>query len=550
MMKVDGAQCDGAQAERGVHARVPRRLQGVVPTRAVFGRGAQNATAWALVKRLLEAHVLEGTPTAAERVSTMGPIVEDRAPLTTIISREHWAEMDRAAPPPDARAPTPFDTTPAILADLMIASLLGPSGDTVSLDPDDESAILTLRLGNATAARLAVSADVAAAAIGRLARMAGLDPLTERDSPTETRTARMAIRAGGDAAEVLVTIGATARGLVAEVRLLTLRGRAAEHRPRAQLRRCTVCGTFQPPLRQRCEIDDGALRDVWDEPKIGGTLGAYLLRSRLGEGAMGEVFAAEHALIGRQVAIKVMRARPAADPALESRFLFEARATSRLRHPNVVEVTDYGVLVSGSPFIVMERLQGESLEQRIAHGRALEPRAALRVARATALGLGAAHEGGVIHNDLKPSNVFLLSDSSDEAPRLKVIDFGAASLAGAQDEVVLGTAAHMAPERISGEPSDVRSDAYSLGVMLYRLLSGGLPFDAEDAPAMFVAHATKTPKPLTSPHGVLPSRVVRVVMRALEKKPSERYQTMTHLIVDIDHALGSFDAPGWRRWLP
>ena len=445
----------------------------------------------------------------------------------------------------------PFDASPAVLADLMIAALLGPRGGVVSLDPDGDSAALVVRRGNTTAARLATSGDVAAAAIGRLARMAGLDPLTERGSPTEPRAARVAVKIGGDAAEVLVTIGATSLGMFAELRLLLLQGRAVEHGPVAQLKRCVTCSAYQPPLRQRCEKDGGVLREVWDDPKPGGTLGAYLLGSLLGEGAVGEVYAAEHAFIERRVAIKVLRARLATEPAIESQFLFEARATSRLRHPNVVEVTDYGVLANGSPFIVMERLDGESLDKRLAQGKALEPRLALRIARATALGLSAAHDRGVIHNDLKPSNVILLRNTSDDAVGLKVIDFGAASPTGAEDDgVVLGTAAYMAPERISGDASDVRSDTYSLGVMLHRMLSGELPFDADDAIAMFLAHLSKAPKPLTIPLGVLPSRVVHIVARALQKKPSERYQTMTHMILDLDHALESFDTSGWRKWLP
>ena len=469
-------------------------------------------------------------------MSVTGKTASDRATVTE--------KRPRACSPPVAVAP-------AVLADLMVTALLGPGGGLVSLDPDGDSALLALRRGNATMAQLTISGDVAAGAIGRLARMAGLDPLTERGSATETRAARLTVRVGSDFAEILVTIGATSLGMSAELRLLSLRGRAIEHHPLAQLKRCATCGAYQPSLRQRCEVDGGLLRELRDDPTPGGTIGVYCLRSLLGEGAMGQVFAAEHALIERSVAIKVLRARMATDPALESRFLFEARATSRLRHPNVVEVTDYGVLASGSPFIVMERLEGESLERHIANGRALEPRAALRIARMTALGLGAAHDGGVIHNDLKPSNVILLRDSSDEAPRLKIIDFGAASLAGVEDDgVVVGTAAYMAPERICGDPSDVRSDSYSLGVMLYRMLSGTLPFDTEDSTAMFAAHVNNTPKPLTSPLGALPARVVRVVTRALEKKPSERYQTMKQMIVDIDLALASLEAVGWRRWLP
>jgi tRNA A-37 threonylcarbamoyl transferase component Bud32 len=453
--------------------------------------------------------------------------------------------------PDDVAPASAVDGGPAVLADLMIAALLRPGGGIVSLDPDGESAALGLRRGNATMTQLTVSGDVAAGAICRLARMAGLDPLTERSSPTDPRAARLAVRVGADSAEILVTLGATSLGMFTELRLLTLHGRAVEHRPLPQLKRCASCGSYQPPLRERCDVDGGALRELWDDPRPGGTLGLYCLHSLLGEGGMGQVFAAEHAFLERPVAIKVLRARAAREPALEARFLLEARATSRLRHPNLVEVTDYGVLASGAPFIVMERLEGESLERHLAGVRALSPSIALRIARAVALGLGAAHEGGVIHNDLKPSNVILLPTSNDDAPEIKIIDFGAATFLGSEDDgMVLGTAAYMAPERIFGEPSDLRSDIYSLGIMLHRMLSGALPFDEEDSNAMFLAHATKAPKPATSPFGVLPSRVPRVVTRALEKKPSERYQSMRHMVVDIDYALGSLDTAGWRRWLP
>ncbi|MGO8997031.1 MAG: serine/threonine-protein kinase [Polyangiaceae bacterium] len=467
------------------------------------------------------------------------------------LPRPSAAETVFAQSTDDVRSASPLDAPPAILADLMVCALLRPGGCLVSLDPEGESAALAIRRGNATIAEFGVSGDVAAAAIGRLALMTGLDPLAERGSLVGPRAARLAVRVGGDDAEILVTLGATGLGVSAELRLLSLHGRAIEHRPLSQLRRCTSCGAFQPPTRERCEVDGGALRELFDDPKPGGTIGVYRLLSKLGEGATGEVFAAEHALIERRVAIKVLRASMVSEPASESRFLFEARAATRIHHPNVVEVTDYGVLPSGSPFIVMERLVGDSLERRLEPARALEPTAALRIARATALGLCAAHDGGVIHNDLKPSNVILLHDSTDEAPKLKIVDFGAASIAGAKDDgVIVGTAAYMAPERIYGEPSDVRSDVYSLGIMLYRMLSGRLPFAGETANAMFRAHVKDAPRPLTSPFGVLPGRVGRLLARALEKKPSERYQTMEQVVVDIDHALRSLETAGWRRWLP
>jgi tRNA A-37 threonylcarbamoyl transferase component Bud32 len=456
----------------------------------------------------------------------------------------------------DERESPLIDPSPAVLADLMIAALVQPGGGTLSLDPSGDCSTLVLRRGNTTVARLTAPADTAAAAIGRLARMAGLDPLTERGSVIETRTARLSVRTSRKEtpSEILVTLGTTSLGLSAELRLLSLHGSPVAARPLAQMKRCTTCGAYQAPGRSRCEADGGALREIWDDAKPGGTIGAYRLGALLGEGATGEVFAAEHAFIERKVAIKVLRASVAKDAAFESRFQLEALATSRLRHPSIVEVTDYGVLASGSPFIVMERIAGESLDRRLEGSGALEPRAALAIARASAIALAAAHAGGVIHNDFKPSNVILLPSSSDEAPRLKIVDFGAASFAGAKaetdDGMLVGTSAYMAPERIDGESSDGRSDCYSAGVMLHRMIAGALPFDATEQLAMFLAHLTATPKPLTSPYGALPSRVARVVSRALEKKPSERYQTMGEMILDIDRALEALDNRGWRRWIP
>jgi tRNA A-37 threonylcarbamoyl transferase component Bud32 len=443
-----------------------------------------------------------------------------------------------------------FDGGPTTLADLMIGALLAQGDGHVSLDPDHERSFLALRRGNATVAQVAVPAEVAAATIGRLARAAGLDPLVERGALTQPTTARIAVRLAGTVGEVLVTTGATSLGLSVELRLLAVDGQAVGHRPHAQLRRCATCHAYQPASRRRCEHDGGTLRDVEDDPRPGGTIGVYRVISLLGEGGMGRVFAGEHALIERRVAIKVLRARLAAEnAAFESHFLFEARAASRLRHPSIVEVNDYGVLASGLPFIVMEWLDGQSLEHQLA-GRAIEPVAALRIARAIASGLGAAHEGGVIHNDLKPSNVILLGDEDAEEPRLKIIDFGAASTAGVGDPELIGTASYMAPERTRGEQSDARSDGYSLGVMLYQMLAGAHPFVAADALGMMRAHRDRTPPPVTSPVGALPRRVVHLVMRALEKKPSERHQSMTQLIGEIDQAIAALTAPAWRKWLP
>jgi serine/threonine-protein kinase len=201
----------------------------------------------------------------------------------------------------------------------------------------------------------------------------------------------------------------------------------------------------------------------------------------------------------------------------------------------------------------MEELKGQTLFTRLDAEPLPDPIFALRVAREIARGLAAAHEAGVVHNDLKPSNVMLLEGSTDEAPRVKVLDFGAASHVGRTQEgeggMIFGTAQYMSPEHGSGLPTDPRSDLYALGIVLYEMLSGAVPFEGEPADVMR-NHMFAAVPPVSRPAAAFPPAVTRTVARCLRKSAEERPQSANELASDLTAAISALERPVWRRWLP
>jgi serine/threonine-protein kinase len=170
-----------------------------------------------------------------------------------------------------------------------------------------------------------------------------------------------------------------------------------------------------------------------------------------------------------------------------------------------------------------------------------------------ALGVEALHARGVVHRDLKPSNVILLEGSTDEAPRLKLVDFGAACLANAatdEGDAIIGTPAYMSPEHARGEPTDGRTDLYALGVVLFEMLTGTVPFDGDDAQEILLKHLSHPAPVPRAPTGPLPTAVTRVVARALRKSADERYQNADEMLADIERAIAALTRRDWRRWLP
>ena len=265
---------------------------------------------------------------------------------------------------------------------------------------------------------------------------------------------------------------------------------------------------------------------------VGTTLGPYRVLEKLGEGGMGEVYKARDARLGRDVAIKVLPAEFAADPDRLRRFEQEARAASALSHPNILVVHDIGSH-EGTPYLVTELLEGETLRARLGRGL-LFPGEAVELAVQMASGLAAAHEKGIVHRDLKPENLFVTGDG-----HVKILDFGLAKLlrppgettaastvAGATEPgMVMGTVAYMSPEQVRGQAVDHRSDIFSLGCVLYEMLGGERPFAGATAADTLAAILTRDPRPLTDSRPDLPPALETVVLRCLEKRPEERFDT-------------------------
>ncbi len=455
------------------------------------------------------------------------------------------------------RRESPGELPPIVIADALLAMILGEQATRASIqvgaEPAASSHTFELHRRGVVVEAFELDDDRTAAVVARLACAAGLDPLVEVGSArAATNVARLRASDGQRSGEILVTIAASSRGFHVELRALSVDGREPGVQRRDALRRCAVCARFAAAHESTCREDGGRLDPVPESPHPGGTIGPWLVGRALGEGGMGVVHAAEHALLGRQAAVKIMRRSVTRSRALTDRFLVEARAASRLEHPNVVNVSDFGVLEDGRPYFVMERLHGESLADRLHREGPLDPAFALRIAREIAEALAAAHRSGVVHHDLKPSNVMLLDGTTEDAPRVKLVDFGAAAIGerSLDPNVVYGTPRYMSPERARGEPGDARSDLYGLGVVLFEMLAGAPPFLGDGGTEVLLAHLASPPPPLEPPSGALPPAATRLVQRALEKSPSERHQTADEMIVELSRAIAAVERPEWKRWLP
>ncbi len=276
--------------------------------------------------------------------------------------------------------------------------------------------------------------------------------------------------------------------------------------------------------------------------KVGDVVeGRYRIIKTLGEGGMGTVFLAEHTLIKRRVAIKVLHPELATDADVIERFMNEARAAGTLGHPNIVESTDMGFSGSHVPYIVFEYLEGTLLTDEIYRVGGLPVRRAVRIAQQIASALHAAHNAGIVHRDLKSDNVFL-TDRDDALDHVKVLDFGISRFLEVEDVqtrkgMIMGTPEFMAPEQItSPDAVDKRADIYALGVILYEMLTARRPFSNDEDPRALMHRIVNTaPPPLQRPE--VPHGMAEMIMtRMLAKDPAQRYQTMT----DVEAALDTF----------
>ncbi|HEX7839822.1 MAG TPA: serine/threonine-protein kinase [Kofleriaceae bacterium] len=264
--------------------------------------------------------------------------------------------------------------------------------------------------------------------------------------------------------------------------------------------------------------------------EAGTQIGAYRIVKPLGAGGMSEVFVAEHALLGRRAAIKVLRARLSRRSDIVQRLFNEARIMTAIANPGIVQIFDFGFHVDGSAYIVMELLEGEALDARLARRGPLAIAEALPLVRQVASALCAAHAFGVVHRDLKPENIFLARDFEvTGGERAKILDFGIAKLMGddasaTQDTVVLGTPSFMSPEQCRDAGTvGPRSDVYSLGCVLFTMVTGRPPF-AQAASDQLLAMHQLEPAPAPSQHAPgIPEVIDHLVLRCMAKDPAERF---------------------------
>lgn len=280
----------------------------------------------------------------------------------------------------------------------------------------------------------------------------------------------------------------------------------------------------------------GILSDLMDD-YVGTILNErYRVEQLLGEGGMGAVYLGRHVLIGKKVAIKFLHSAFSRNESVVRRFMREAKVTAEIGHANIVEVLDFGISPSGEPYLVMEYLEGESLSDLLKRTGPVSTDAAVGIMIPVLRALEAAHNKGVVHRDLKPDNIFVIPNQ-DELPTVKVIDFGISKRSTAEDEkltqtgTILGTPAYMSPEQVRGASDlDHRTDLYAMGVILYEMLTGALPFKGQNYNEILLKVVTEPPRPASELNSDLPQEVLAIIDRALSKDPGERHQSAAEMI--------------------
>ncbi|MCC7536406.1 MAG: protein kinase [Deltaproteobacteria bacterium] len=303
-------------------------------------------------------------------------------------------------------------------------------------------------------------------------------------------------------------------------------------------RRCHSCGTALIRSHRPPALDDPLIGRIID--------GKFEVRGVLGEGAMGRVYRARQVNLDKPVALKVLHKNLANDPLLVKRFHREARAASKLAHPNSLAVIDFGGDKEGTLYIAMELLEGEDLGTVLQREGTLPPERIVDILSQVCLALEEAHEAGIVHRDLKPENIFI-QHVRGKAEFVKVCDFGIAKIAeeeGGASKVtmagfVCGTPEYMSPEQARGDALDSRADLYSIGIILYEMLTGQVPFRAESALGVVTRHLTEQPKPPheARPDAPIPAALERICMKAIAKKREDRFASAEQLRRALESAL-------------
>lgn len=312
---------------------------------------------------------------------------------------------------------------------------------------------------------------------------------------------------------------------------------------------CLVCKKTYPYLETHvcAGNQEGKPTPIPDDPLVGATLGdRYQITQFLSSGGMGVVYKARHVVLDKPLAIKLLR--ESQDPVAQQRFLLEAKSACHIGHEHILDINDFGVLEDGRPYLVMEFLQGQSLETVLTSKGALPWRRAARIAEQIARGLQAVHDKGILHRDLKPGNVFLLERQRRDF--VKILDFGIAKvMAGTRESLsdsgqplvanmrqttqgtVLGTPEYLSPEQAAGEAIDNRVDIYALGCILYEMLTGFVPFRGNGPMSTLMKHLTETAAPIRQkrPDLPLPEAIEKIVKKAMAREKADRYPTMESL---------------------
>ena len=311
------------------------------------------------------------------------------------------------------------------------------------------------------------------------------------------------------------------------------------------MKQCPLCKREMRDQLLFCPFDGQTLVSIEQGDRFIGLVleDKYRIDEKVGEGGMGKVYRGTHILMDHTVALKILHPHLSSDQIAVERFRREARAAASIRHPNAVAVTDFGVNKdAGLSYLVMEFLEGTELRDAIKKKGPLDFEEAFIITQQICLALQAAHAKGIVHRDLKPDNIWLLK-SDDQYPRVKVLDFGIAKLMAnnvsdlTQQGVIVGTPYYMSPEQCVGDELDARSDIYSLGVIIYEVLTGRVPFRASTPMGVALKHANEAPVPPHELRADIPPSIENVVLRALRKHREERQTSAIELSQEFESAL-------------
>jgi serine/threonine-protein kinase len=320
------------------------------------------------------------------------------------------------------------------------------------------------------------------------------------------------------------------------------------------MKECPKCRRCYPDETESCPQDgEPTASTIVGDPTLDAR---YLLERRLGQGGMGAVFHARHIFLKTQHAIKVILPDLVGnDPMLTTRFRQEALAAASIRHPNIIAVTDFGVARGTMPFLVMEFVKGKSLQEIMAQEGAMPPTRAWEFITAIAAGVGAAHRQNIVHRDLKPLNI-MVQDDVPIAEGVKILDFGLAKIKSgellgsfiqAQTSGLMGSPFYMAPEQWSDEEPDARADIYSIGVILYQMLCGEVPFKGSSIPSIMKKHLTMPPPSFQSMGVSVPPAIEAVVRHALEKELDARIDSIDTFLKELHAAINAVPFAGAMR---